>query len=232
VKDRVQVILPVEQGRNYLPREKIGALPLWSRRFVCPVDKRPTKVGKMPGEYNCTRCDKNGGVGCYYGQPTERLLKAMTEPARSVEEKVIEDLKNAATRRLHGEQLAGFLATLDGLISAVRAGVDVTTAGTAREGDAGQVGADALPITFYPRGSRSGNEGDEESGASEPKDEYTADLFGKPLDAVLPAGQRAARVQRRVRAAAALDVQPTREIPGATFATVVEPVKRGELQTG
>jgi hypothetical protein len=65
-QDQVQVILPVKQGANYLPESDLKALPKWARKYTCPIDDGRVSIDN----WNCTRCDKAGGVGCYHAQTT------------------------------------------------------------------------------------------------------------------------------------------------------------------
>ena len=68
-------ILPVKQGVKLLDDEVIGALPKWTNAYTCPIDKGTKKIGNnhKTGEWNCTRCDKGGGVGCFFKRTAKKL---------------------------------------------------------------------------------------------------------------------------------------------------------------
>lgn len=68
-------ILPVKQGVKLLDEDKINALPKWANAYTCPIDKGTKKIGKNleAGEWNCTRCDKGGGVGCFFSRTAKQL---------------------------------------------------------------------------------------------------------------------------------------------------------------
>lgn len=77
---RLQVVLPVKQGRNLLNEEKIVKLIRMDKsvaKHVCPIDAgwKAIKDKKNPDGWNCTMCDKNGGVGCYHGKTTEIAMR-------------------------------------------------------------------------------------------------------------------------------------------------------------
>ncbi len=64
-------ILPVIKGGKILPREEIESLPKWAHKYTCPIDSGMKTLyddAKNPDGWKCTRCDKNGGFGCFYGR--------------------------------------------------------------------------------------------------------------------------------------------------------------------
>lgn len=67
------VILPVKLGHSILSKDKVDNLPKWASRFACPIDKGVKKIG----EWNCTMCDKNGGVGCFFGKVTSKVMEEL-----------------------------------------------------------------------------------------------------------------------------------------------------------
>lgn len=78
---RIQVVLPVKVGRNLLPEEKVKALIAKDKSIglhVCPIDrgKKKIKTKKNPDGWNCTMCDNEGGVGCFVGQSSQRVMNA------------------------------------------------------------------------------------------------------------------------------------------------------------
>ena len=172
IKDRVQVILPVKIGSKVLTQTQIDALPAWSKPVQCPVDVGVKKIGpniKAPlasdphnlktesGLWNCTSCDKGAGIGCFNGQTTAKMLKAMSQPASQHAESdidtMIQEMRDAAGQ-LPAGQREQLLAAMGRLVSAVRAGVDISTEGTGREGDARSRGADDgwQPVAFVRKG--------------------------------------------------------------------------------
>ena len=138
-KDRFEklggVILPVRIGRKVLGEEDLGSLPDWAKKFTCPVDSNVVKIQGIDG-WRCTKCDKLGGVGCFYGKTTTQIMK---ELSRSVTE--IDDLDSRVVelkKLLEGidsgrrEQLLG---RLDSLISQVKQGIDPESERTVDSGN-------------------------------------------------------------------------------------------------
>ena len=212
IKDRVQVILPVKLGVKILEQAKIDALPRWTKPVVCPIDDGRVKIGKnqfqrtddgsklitQPGEWNCTRCDKAGGVGCFHGSTTDKAIAAFSSPVHTRDEdevrKITDELRTLSGR-LAPREREELLGSLGRLVSAIRAGIDIGTEGTGRAGDAARTGADDgwKPI----RVSRPGDL--EEGGGVEPprrakrgKDQLSFDYELDPSQAG-PAGEAAKR---------------------------------------
>lgn len=231
IKDRIQVILPIKQGSKLLDQDKIDALPKWTKPVVCPVDDGRVKIGKNrfertddgsrlvtnKGEWNCTRCDKNGGVGCFHGSTTDKAIAAFTKPVhtRSDDEvnRILDDLRTVSGR-LAPRERAEFLGSLDSLVSAIRAGIDIGTEGTGRAGDAARTGADdgwqAIRITRRQDVEEGGGvEAPRRKYGKQPNEAgYEADLFSGSLPEARgtdrPAESEVAGVRRNVQPAATL----------------------------
>ena len=75
-RGQMQVILPVKVGSRVLHEDEvkpIRAIP-GASKYLCPIDTGVKKLGDgRNNTWNCTKCDKAGGVGCYVGQSTERI---------------------------------------------------------------------------------------------------------------------------------------------------------------
>lgn len=70
------VILPVKIGQKLLSENEVKSLPLWTRPYQCPIDngKRLINDKENPERsWNCTKCDKNGGVGCFFHRTANKL---------------------------------------------------------------------------------------------------------------------------------------------------------------
>lgn len=123
---RVSVILPIKQGRRVLRAEEIKRIkadPVGKKK-LCPIDAGTVKLGK----WDCTKCDKNGGVGCFYGSVTEKVLRAATTGLQSDDEvsQLIQEIQSEA-ERLSGSARADLLANLESVLSKVRSGDDAIT---------------------------------------------------------------------------------------------------------
>ena len=75
------VILPVRIGKKVLDAETIAKIPDWAEPYRCPIDAGLKQIG----DHNCTQCDKNGGMGCFFGRVTTEVMKKLAE---------MEDLSN------------------------------------------------------------------------------------------------------------------------------------------
>ncbi|MEN9360225.1 MAG: hypothetical protein RL095_1760 [Verrucomicrobiota bacterium] len=75
-RGQMQVILPVKMGSRILHEDEvkpIRAIP-GASKYLCPIDAGVKELGNgRNNTWNCTKCDKSGGVGCYVGQSTERI---------------------------------------------------------------------------------------------------------------------------------------------------------------
>ena len=81
-KDRLQqyggVILPVKIGQKLLSENEVKSLPLWTRPYQCPIDNGKRQINDKENperSWNCTKCDKNGGVGCFFHRTANKLRK-------------------------------------------------------------------------------------------------------------------------------------------------------------
>ena len=92
-RGQMQVILPVKMGSRVLGEDEvkpIRAIP-GASKYLCPIDAGVKKLGDgRNNTWNCTKCDKAGGVGCYVGQSTERIQaynehKELDEDAQLIE---------------------------------------------------------------------------------------------------------------------------------------------------
>ena len=129
-KEHGGVILPVKLGQKLLGEEEINVLPKWSRPWICPIDKGVKKVGVGPGEWNCTKCDIKGGIGCFHGQATKTILDTISEareiPYAEQIQKNIEEIR-AITGQLDAGERGQLLAQLDALIDIARGSTDTAT---------------------------------------------------------------------------------------------------------
>ncbi len=85
-RDQIGVVLPVKVGRSVLHKEKVDALKEAVpavKEFLCPIDAGYKTIGKTGTKnkegkinWNCTMCDKAGGVGCYHGRVTKAIMEA------------------------------------------------------------------------------------------------------------------------------------------------------------
>ena len=77
---RIAVVLPVKQGQKLLDEAQINGLIAQDKtiaKHVCPIDAGWKKIKTKGGEgWNCTMCDKNGGVGCFVGQTSQMVMDA------------------------------------------------------------------------------------------------------------------------------------------------------------
>ena len=126
--DRVQVILPVKIGRNVMSPEETAPIPQKLRRYICPIDGAKKKIGTLrDGNWNCTRCDKNGGVGCFHGKATAAVLDNLKKDIHNAPDDLtarVDELRTLA-EELEGDARQLLLGRLDLLVSAIRRGVDL-----------------------------------------------------------------------------------------------------------
>jgi hypothetical protein len=79
------VILPVKVGQKVLPKEELDALPSWTRPYQCPIDNGTKQIVNKENperSWNCTKCDKNGGVGCFFKRTAKQLKDNYNESKR------------------------------------------------------------------------------------------------------------------------------------------------------
>ncbi|MBR23375.1 MAG: hypothetical protein CMF57_13215, partial [Leifsonia sp.] len=126
--DRVQVILPVKLGRRTLSKDEIAPIPKDMRKHICPVDGFGKTVGKTAdGKWNCTRCDKNGGLGCYVNTTTKSVLKQLRKDIQNEPDELqtrLDEIRELAGT-MEGEERQRLLGRVDLLVSAIRRGVDL-----------------------------------------------------------------------------------------------------------
>lgn len=134
--DRISVILPIKIGQRVMKKSEFAALSAnpETRKRLCPIDSGK----KSLGEWDCIRCDKDGGVGCFHGEVTAKILKAATLGVKGEAEisHLIEELNDVA-EKLPAAERAEFLGTLRSLVSKVRSGVDTLREDTDPPVDAG-----------------------------------------------------------------------------------------------
>ncbi|MGA1295093.1 MAG: hypothetical protein ACO3X1_07195 [Burkholderiaceae bacterium] len=81
-RNQIQVVLPVKLGAKLLDDSQIKELKTAVPKvkpFLCPIDSGFKKLGKtsQKGTWNCTKCDINGGVGCFHGQATKAVMESL-----------------------------------------------------------------------------------------------------------------------------------------------------------
>lgn len=81
-RNQVQVVLPVKLGQNLLDGSEVTDLKKSVpaiKPYLCPIDAGFKKLGKtsQPGTWNCTKCDVNGGVGCFHGNATKAVMESL-----------------------------------------------------------------------------------------------------------------------------------------------------------
>lgn len=79
------VILPVKVGQKVLSKEELEALPSWTRPCQCPIDNGTKQIVNKENperSWNCTKCDKNGGVGCFFKRTAKQLKDNRNESKR------------------------------------------------------------------------------------------------------------------------------------------------------
>ncbi|WP_219622247.1 LPD38 domain-containing protein [Endozoicomonas acroporae] len=143
--DRILVILPIKQGQKVLADKATlrRMLGIDAMKRLCPIDggwkkiKHPTEPKK---DFNCTSCDKYGGMGCFHGNVTGKVMKAATEaPHDKNLQRLKEEIENDPERYGGKESAAELLGNLGKIRSALRASDNTRT----EEADAGSKGQDA-----------------------------------------------------------------------------------------
>jgi len=90
-RNQIQVVLPVKLGQKLLDGTEITDLKKAVpevKPYLCPIDSGFKKLGKtsQQGTWNCTKCDVNGGVGCFHGTATNVVMKSLeAKPATQQE---------------------------------------------------------------------------------------------------------------------------------------------------
>mgnify|MGYP001159699565 CR=1 FL=1 len=124
------VILPVVLGKKLLGAKETNLLPRWTRKYTCPIDNDIKKIGKKGNEWNCTKCDKMAGLGCYHGQVTTTILdtikRARSTPyAQQIEENIAS--LTGVSKDLGPEGGPELLAELDTLLGLAQGRTDTAT---------------------------------------------------------------------------------------------------------
>jgi len=169
-KGRVQVILPVKLGKKTLAQDQWRQIPKWAWTNVCPVDKGAKKIGIGKDEWMCTKCDVNGGLGCYFKSVTAGLVRDL-ESGVAVDEisDRIESLKSL-TKDLSDDHRKQLLEQLDQLIGNARTiskpGSEVGVNGTNNGGDGRTRQGDDLIPAGYTEADSSGPDLKEDESAS------------------------------------------------------------------
>lgn len=126
-RDQIGVVLPIQQGKKVLGavefRELKDAVP-GIGPLVCPIDIGIKKLGTdiAHGEWNCTACDKDGALGCFYGNPSKQVLDAANKLPPSPE-----DLAREAEQLKR--QLYALSQKYEALVAAPGAGGDLAATG-------------------------------------------------------------------------------------------------------
>ncbi|NIV49958.1 MAG: hypothetical protein GWN46_25770, partial [Gammaproteobacteria bacterium] len=88
--EQIQVILPImgEKGAAAAERKQaaVAKIPKQLRKNKCPIDAEVKTIASGNVKWDCTRCDKGGGVGCYNAQTTKQS-KSLTVPFPQMVEK-------------------------------------------------------------------------------------------------------------------------------------------------
>ena len=133
-RGQIQVVLPVKLGRKVLDGSEVKDLKTSVKgigKYICPIDAGYKKIAKTsdPSGWNCTKCDKNGGLGCFFGKVTKAVrLSDEVKPVSSQEKaKRILELKrsinelNAQTSQDMAEPGSVYSGRSEGLLREVDA---------------------------------------------------------------------------------------------------------------
>lgn len=98
---RIQVVLPVKQGKNLLDVKKVNELIKGDKtvaKHICPIDAgwKSIKTKKNLEGWNCTMCDKNAGVGCFVGSTTKKVMDAAAKAEATINTMNIASLSDLA----------------------------------------------------------------------------------------------------------------------------------------
>ena len=129
-KEQGGVILPVKFGSKTLPTAETKGIPKWAKPWICPIDKGLKKIGIGRDQWNCTKCDAKGGIGCFHGQVSKTIFDTISNareiPYADQIQKRVEELRAIAGELGHNER-SNLLAELDALRSVVRESTDTAT---------------------------------------------------------------------------------------------------------
>ncbi len=135
-RGQIQVVLPIKLGRKVSTNEQTRTLKDAIKgvgKYICPIDGGVKKIGPNSDEskWNCTKCDKNGGLGCFFGTVTDTVMNsAEVKPTTSKERaariieirKQIYDLTNGNSGIAGNESTTGNDRTGKALANAGRDG--------------------------------------------------------------------------------------------------------------
>ncbi|WP_066018487.1 JAB domain-containing protein, partial [Endozoicomonas atrinae] len=128
--DRIMVILPIKHGQKVLGdkatlRRMLGKDAM---KRVCPIDggwkkiEHPTDPKK---NFNCTSCDRYGGMGCFAGNVTKKVMQAYTDaPFEKNLKELKQEIENEPEKYGGKKASSKLLGDLDKILSAVRASSD------------------------------------------------------------------------------------------------------------
>jgi hypothetical protein len=123
-------IFLIEQGKKVLPKSERAKLPKWAQKYVCVFDRGVVhiKSNVHPEGWTCTKCDKDGGTGCFHGRVSAKL-RSLEIPLheRKDLDAYIEEVRETADKLKDADRIQ-FLGELDLLLSQVRRGIDPETA--------------------------------------------------------------------------------------------------------
>jgi hypothetical protein len=107
-RDQIQVVLPVKLGQRLLDGSEITELKKEVpavKPYLCPIDSGFKKLGKpsQEGTWNCTKCDINGGIGCFHGNATKAVMGSMDVKPTTNQDRANRILE---LRRLINDELA------------------------------------------------------------------------------------------------------------------------------
>ena len=129
-KEQGGVILPVKFGSKTLPTAETKGIPKWARPWICPIDKGLKKIGIGRDQWNCTKCDAKGGIGCFHGQVSKTIFDTISNareiPYAEQIQKNVEEIRSTIGGLGHNER-SDLLAELDALRDAVRGSTDTAT---------------------------------------------------------------------------------------------------------
>lgn len=131
-RDQVGVILPIKIGRRVMTQEEIAPIREieGASKVLCPIDSGIRKIGNnaQRDKWNCTKCDKNGGVGCFFGSVTKDVLNSLEATTTTQSER----LRSALQMR---ERVRASLAGIEAGVADAATGREGVDTGLLREMD-------------------------------------------------------------------------------------------------
>jgi GGDEF domain-containing protein len=111
-RNQVGVVLPIKLGRKVFDQDQVRRLKNdvpGIGPYICPIDAGWKRVGPAHDTkgWNCTKCDANGHIGCFFGRPTSATMKSLEVRPTSPERKAEVIRRLADVRREIGEYLGG-----------------------------------------------------------------------------------------------------------------------------